>query len=201
MRKRFLVGSKAIFPMVLGYINFINDNTAWAMPSDYANTKEQKRASYKEIKNGIEVEKGFKSEVTIATFKDNPDAVRGKDAYDLYFEEAGAFGTPGLLKASYAASEDCVKDGEIKTGLITIFGTSGDMEEVLQITQICSLIQLSILYYLWRMFGMKMKKVKVGKVGFFHPVHWNLPGFIDEARKFRPSSSQKYNVQGKTKVN
>lgn len=178
--KRFLTGSRAIFPMVLSYVNFINDNTAWSMPSDYANTKEQRKASYKEYKNGIEIEKGFKSELTIATFKDNPDAVRGKDATDIYFEESGAFGTPGLLKSSYAASEDCVKDGEIKTGMITIFGTSGDMEggTADYADMFFNPAKYSLLPFdnVWE----EDEKLKVGRVGFFHPVHWNMPGFVDK---------------------
>lgn len=177
--KRFLTGSNAIFPMVLAYVNFINENTAWVMPSDYINTREQRRASYKEYRNGVELEKGFKSELTIATFKDNPDAVRGKNAKDIYFEEAGAFGTPGLLKASYAASEDCVKDGEIKTGMITIFGTSGDMEggtadyaEMFNNPKRFSMLPME---NIWE----EDERVK-GSVGFFHPVNWNMPGFMDE---------------------
>ena len=177
--KKFLTGPKAIFPMVLAYVNFINDNTAWAMPSDFANTKEQKRASYKEYKNGVELEKGFKSELGIATFKDNPDAVRGRDLLDLYFEESGAFGTPGLLKSSYAASEDCVKDGEIKTGMITVFGTSGDMEggtadyaEMFNNPKRFSMLPME---NIWE----EDERIK-GSVGFFHPVNWNLPGFMDE---------------------
>lgn len=113
---------KGIFTMATNYINFINDNTAWIMPSDYVDRTDHRRASYKEYKNGVQIEKGFKSEIMALTFKDNPDVTRGKDAIDLIIEEAGAFGTPGLLKNCYAASEDTVKDGEIKTGLITIFG-------------------------------------------------------------------------------
>lgn len=177
--KKYLIGAKAIFPMVLSYVNFVNDHTAWTMPSDYINTREQKRASYKEYKNGTELEKGFKSELGIATFQDNPDAVRGRDLVDLYFEESGAFGTPGLLKSSYAASEDCVKDGEIKTGLITIFGTSGDMEggtadysEMFNNPKRFSLLPME---NIWEE-DLKTK----GYVGFFHPVNANMPGFIDE---------------------
>ena len=113
---------KGTMSMALNYINFLNDNTAWNMPSDYINKMDHKKASYKEYKNGVELEKGFRSEIMALTFKDNPDAARGKDAVDIFFEEAGAFGTPELLKQSYAASEDCVKDGDIKTGMITIFG-------------------------------------------------------------------------------
>jgi hypothetical protein len=43
----------------------------------------------------------------------------------LIFEEAGSFGPPGFTKILIEASEDCVMDGDVKTGLITIFGTSG----------------------------------------------------------------------------
>ena len=81
-------------------------------PSDYIKRTDHIRASYTEYKNGIELEKGLKSEIMALTFKDNPDAARGKDALDIFFEESGAFGTPGLLLDSYAASEDCVKDGD-----------------------------------------------------------------------------------------
>lgn len=177
--KKFLY-PKGIFTMATNYIDFINDHTAWGMPSDYINTREHKKASYKEYKNGIEIEKGFKSEMMALTFKDNPDAARGKDAFDIIFEESGAFGTPGLLKDSYSASEDCTKDGNIKTGLITIFGTSGDMEsgtrdyaEMFNNPKRFSLLPFD---NVWE----DEKILQDGLCGFFHPVHWNMPGFYDE---------------------
>lgn len=177
--KKFLY-PKGIFTMATNYLDFINDNTAWGMPSDYINTREHKKASYKEYKNGIEIEKGFKSEMMALTFKDNPDAARGKDAFDIIFEESGAFGTPGLLKDSYSASEDCTKDGEIKTGLITIFGTSGDMEsgtrDYAEMFNNPARFSLLPMNNVWE----DEPALKEGKCGFFHPVHWNMPGFYDE---------------------
>lgn len=177
--KKFLI-PKGIFTMALNYLNFINDHTAWAMPSDYIDRADHKKASYIEYKNGVKTEQGFKSEIFAVTFKDNPDAVRGKDLFDLVFEESGAFGTPGLLKSAYAASEDCVKDGEIKTGLITIFGTSGDMEggtadyaEMFFEPERFSLLPFE---NHWE----EDRALKSSKVGFFHPVHWNMPGFYDD---------------------
>lgn len=115
---------KGLFSMAYDYISFINTNTAWAAPSDVINKPAQGhiKSSYIEYRNGIKVESGFKSEILAITFGDNPDAARGKDAYDFFFEESGAFGTPGLLKDSYFASMDCVKAGSIKTGMITLFG-------------------------------------------------------------------------------
>jgi hypothetical protein len=179
--KKYLYPAKsAIFTMAISSLNFINDSTAWSMPSDYINKQDHRKASYKEYKNGVEVERGFKSELVALTFKDNPDVMRGKDARDVIIEEAGAFGTPGLLKDCYAASEDCVKDGEIKTGLITVFGTSGDMEG--------GTADYAEMFMSPERFGMlpfeDVWEDEAGyestSTGFFHPAHWNLPGFYDK---------------------
>lgn len=176
--KKFLY-PKGTFTMCNRYINFLNDNTAWAMPSDYIKRTDHVKASYTEYKNGIELEKGFKSEIMALTFKDNPDAARGKDAVDIFFEEAGAFGTPGLLLDSYAASEDCVKDGDIKTGMITIFGTSGDLQS--GTADYAHMFfhpeKYSLLPFvdIW-----EEEQDNYGqKIGFFHPVNLNMNGYID----------------------
>ena len=181
--KKFLY-PKGTFTMCTSYINFLNDNTAWAMPSDYIFRADHRKASYKEYKNGIELEKGFKSEIMALTYKDNPDAARGKDAVDIFFEESGAFGTPGLLLDSYAASEDCVKDGDIKTGMITLFGTSGDM--------LGGTADYAHMFFHPEKFGVlpfldEWEDVQnfEQKVGFFHPVNLNMIGYMDE-----PGNSQ-----------
>jgi hypothetical protein len=64
------------------------------------------------------------SELMSLTFSDNPDAARGKDAFDLILKKQVHLDLQ-VCKDSYKASEDCVMDGDVKTGLITIFGTSG----------------------------------------------------------------------------
>jgi hypothetical protein len=179
--KKYLYPAKsAIFTMAVSTLDFMNEHTAWNMPSDYINKQEHRKASYKEYQRGVEVEKGFKSELIALTFKDNPDVMRGKDALDLIIEEAGAFGTPGLLKNCYAASEDCVKDGEIKTGLITIFGTSGDMEggtaDYAEMFMSPERFGLLPMYDNWE----DEPGYEDSSVGFFHPAHWNLPGYYDK---------------------
>ena len=176
--KKFLY-PKGTFTMCSSFINFLNDNTAWAMPSDYIKRTDHIRSSYTEYKNGIELEKGLKSEIMALTFKDNPDAARGKDAIDIFFEESGAFGTPGLLLDSYAASEDCVKDGDVKTGMITLFGTSGDIEG--------GTADYAHMFFHPEKFGLltfedhwEEQQDYNQKIGFFHPVHLNMNGFIDK---------------------
>ncbi len=121
--KEFLY-PKGVFTMAYNNITFVNEHTGWSMPSDVINkpASGQIKASYIEYKNGLRLEKGFKSQILSLTFNDNPNAARGKDAEDIFFEESGAFGQPGLLKQSYAASQDCVMAGAIKTGMITVFG-------------------------------------------------------------------------------
>ena len=169
-----------IFGMAHNNINFINENTGWAMPSDVIDRlgSGHIKASYIQYKNGIKLEKGFKSELIALTFKDNADAARGKDAEEVFFEESGAFGTPGLLKASYKATEDCVMAGAVKTGLITIFGTSGDMSggtadyaDMFGRPQAFDLLPFR---NIWDEDSADMQ------CGFFHPINWNMEGFYDD---------------------
>ena len=171
---------KGIFGMAYENINFINAHTGWAMPSDVIDRLGQGmiKASYIQYNNGIKQEKGFKSEIIALTFKDKADAARGKDAIEMFFEESGAFGKPGLLKQSYKASEDCVMAGAIKTGLITVFGTSGDMTG--------GTYDYADMFSRPSAFGMlPFKNIwdedsEDLSVGFFHPINWNMEGFYDE---------------------
>lgn len=175
--KKFLYPG-GIMTMSKDNVTFVNDTTAWAMPSDYVNKQDHVRASYKEVKNGIELEKGFMSEIQAVTFKDNADALRGKDGEDIFFEESGAFGTPGLLKQSYVATQDCVMDGVVKTGMITIFGTSGDMEG--GTADYADMFSRPEAFGLLPFNNIWDEKMEETTCGFFHPINWNLPGYYDE---------------------
>lgn len=175
--KKFLYPG-GIMTMALNYISFINENTGWTMPSDVVNRTDHIKASYIQYRDGAKLEKGFKSQIMAYTCKDNPDANRGKDALDIAVEEAGAFGTPGLLKSLYKASEDCVKAGDIQTGLITIFGTSGDMEggtaDYADMHSRPLAFDLLPFNNIWDDDSIEQK------VGFFHPINWNMEGFYDD---------------------
>ena len=168
---------RGIFTMTLDYINFINENTAWIMPSDSVNKMDHIRGSYIQYKDGVKIEKGFMSEIMALTCKDNADVNRGKDAVDIMIEEAGAFGTPGLLKSTYKASEDCVMAGAIKTGLITIFGTSGDMES--GTADYADMYTRPLAFGLLPFNNIWDKDSEQNYVGFFHPINWNMEGFYD----------------------
>lgn len=176
--KKFLY-PKGIFSMATNYINFINSNTAWAMPSDAVQRQDHIKASYIEYKNGIKTEQGFKSEIMALSFKDNADAARGKDALDIFFEESGAFGTPGLLTDSYAATVDCVMAGAAKTGMITVFGTSGDMEG--GTADYAKMFNNPAIYGMLPIQNIWDENSSETECGFFHPMQWNLEGgFYDK---------------------
>ena len=125
--KKYLV-PKGLFTMCRAAIDFVNINTAFTTPSDKVDQNVHIRASFTKETRGVKGEHGLMSEVQALTAKDNADVMRGKDAEDIFIEESGAFGTPGLLQSMYAAAEDCVRDGDVKTGMITVFGTSGNLE-------------------------------------------------------------------------
>lgn len=169
-----------LFNMCANYIDFINANTAWTTPSDVVNqpNKGKIKASYIEYIDGVKVEKGFRSQIISLSFKDKPGVARGKDALDVFFEESGKFGVPGLLKKSYAATEDCVKAGSIKTGMITIYGTSGELDsgsvDYADMFSRPEAFDLLPFYNVWD------PKVKTQLTGFFHPVNWNMEGYYDE---------------------
>ena len=166
-----------IFNMTLNYINFINEHTAWTMPSDVVAKQDHIKASYIEYKDGVKLEKGFKSEVQAITFKDNPDAGRGKDAYDIIGEEVGAWGTPGGLKATHSAMLPSVQAGSIKTGMQTYFGTSGDIGGgTADFADMHSRPEAFGFLPFNDIWGENPEKVE----GFFHPVQWNMEGFYDE---------------------
>lgn len=162
---------KGIMAMVNAYISHIDEHTAWRKSRDYVDKIQHKKASYKE--DGIE--KGFKSEITALTFKDNPDAARGKDALEVLFEEAGKFPN---LKASYMATKPALEAGSYTTGQMTIFGTGGDMANGTK--DFADMFYNPTLYDLLSFVNIWDKNAENSRCGFFHPVFWNMEGFYDE---------------------
>ena len=120
---------KGIFNMTMNYINFVNEHTAFRMPSDYVRKQDHIRNSYKTYEDGVEIEKGFMSEVQAISFKDNPQAGVGKDCLDILGEEVGSWGTPGGLKDTVASMLPSVTDGDLRTGMMTLFGTANDISK------------------------------------------------------------------------
>jgi len=172
--KKFLY-PKGTMGMASDYLNFLNEHTAWAKSRDYVDKQDHKRASYRTTVNGTVLEKGYKSEIFALSFKDNPDAARGKDAKILLLEEAGAFPN---LKDAFAAIVPALTAGAYITGQIIIFGTGGDMES--------GTVDFADMFYNPEVYGLLPfiniwdKDAENSTCGFFHPVTWNMEGYYDE---------------------
>jgi hypothetical protein len=113
-----------IMTMALNGLSFLSEHTAWGKKREYVDRQDHVRASYRGKNNGIEFEKGYKSEMMALSFKDRPGAARGKDPYLVIMEEAGEW--DGFL-SSLKATEPSTRDGSTMTGQILAFGTGGDM--------------------------------------------------------------------------
>ena len=172
--KKFLY-PKGTMGMASDYLNFLNEHTGWAKSRDYVDKVDHKKASYAEKKNGITVEKGYQSEIFALTFKDNPDAARGKDGKIFLLEEAGAFPN---LKDSFNAIVPALGAGRFITGQIIIFGTGGDMES--GTVDYADMFYNPIAYRIMPFINIWDENADNTTCGFFHPVTWNMEGFYDE---------------------
>lgn len=192
---------KGLFTMAKSYINFINKHTAWVMPAESINKTDHIKSSYTVKKDGVDIEQGFFSEIMALSANNNSDVNRGSDAYDIFIEESGAFGTPGLLKDLYAASEDCVKAGAIKTGLITIFGTSGDMEKgSVDYADMHGRPQAFDLLPFNNIWDGEHGEHESELCGFFHPIDWNMEGHYDKHGNSDRKSAKELEIKERDKL-
>ena len=173
--KEFLY-PKGTMGMASDYLNFYNEHTAWAKGREYKDVQEHRRASYvSQNEEGIQIEAGYKSSIQAITFKDNPDAARGKDATLLLFEEAGKFPN---LEDSFMATEPTLRDGKFITGQIVIFGTGGDMEN--GTIDFANMFYNPDSYNLLSFENIWDENTEGSSCGFFHPFYWNNTGYYDK---------------------
>lgn len=171
---------KSLYPegtmgMASNYLEYLNKETGWTKGREYVNKVDHKRASFKEIIDGVEIEQGYKSDIMAITFMDNPDAARGKDPRWVLFEEAGAFPN---LEASYTATRPGLRAGKFATGMALIFGTGGDMER--------GTADFAKMFYNPKAYGL-MPFVNIWDANaentscsYFHPFFWNNEGYMDK---------------------
>ena len=172
--KKFLY-PQGTMGMASNYLNFLNTHTGWAKSRDETDKIDHKKASYKTMVNGVTSIKGYESEIFALTFKDNPDAARGKDGKIFLLEEAGAFPN---LKDSFNAIVPALGGGRFITGQIIIFGTGGDMES--GTVDYADMFYNPIAYRLMPFMNIWDENAENTTCGFFHPVTWNMEGFYDD---------------------
>lgn len=172
--KKFLY-PKGTMGMAADYLNFLNEHTGWYKSRDEVDKQDHKRSSYMTNTNGRKIIGGYKSEIFALSFKDNPDAARGKDAKIVLLEEAGAFPN---LKDSYNAIYPALTSGIYITGQIIIFGTGGDMEK--GTADYADMFYNPETYNLMPFMNIWDENAENTTCGFFHPVTWNMEGHYDE---------------------
>lgn len=166
---------KGTMGMASSYLSFYNEHTAWGKAREFVDREEHKKASFRKTKDGLPVEAGYLSEIMAISFKDNPDAARGKDAIDVLFEEAGKF--PNLID-SYNATLPGLTAGKYITGQMMVFGTGGDMESGTK--DFAQMFYNPTEYRLMPFVNIWDSEAKNTRCGFFHPVTWNMEGHYDK---------------------
>lgn len=110
--------------MILDNINFLRNYTEFGKQCN-PDTRDFIKARFKVKIGGLEVWRGYNSEVKQITFKDNEFAAVGLSANWFIMDEAGVF--PNII-SSYNMSEPTIKDGSEYTGVALVFGSAGSME-------------------------------------------------------------------------
>lgn len=108
------------------FMDFIDQNTAFAKKRQKKNTTMHRRASYEIDKEGVKIEKGYKSEIIGVTLKNDPQKARGKRSKLILWEEAGKFKG---LKTAWQVARPSVEDSDgTAFGLMIAYGTGGTDE-------------------------------------------------------------------------
>ncbi len=116
--------SEGTMEFVIENCNFINTHTEFRKQRN-PDTKQYIMSRYLADIGGIKVWKGYQSSVESITFKDKPTAAVGRSATWLILDEAGVF--PNIIEA-HGYSEPLIRDGNIYTGSMLMFGSAGSME-------------------------------------------------------------------------
>lgn len=193
--QKYLIGS-GIVTKAWDFMDFVDQHTAWSKRRHEINKTLHRRASFKEkLEDGTDIIRGFKSEIIGLTFKDNPDAARGKDANLILFEEAGTFNN--LLDA-YERTRPCVEDGIYTTGLIIVFGTGGSEE--------ADFLGLEKMFWEPDAFNMLSfeniwDENMIGtRCSYFVPDYMNKPGFMDEHGNSLQAEAKAYEEEERRKL-
>lgn len=166
--------------MIIDNCNFLNTYTEFRKQRN-PDTRDFIKARFKVNIGGVEVWKGYQSEIREITFKDNEFAAVGQTANWFVMDEAGVF--PNIISA-YNMSEPTIKDGSSYIGVALIFGSAGSMEGGTQ--------------YFYEMF---MDPAKYNMLEFPNPDPNGKPiGWFIPATKGRFGASHKSKQEGKLDI-
>jgi len=163
--------------MAKNMINFINENTDW-VKGTLTDRQDHIKAGYveKDPYSGVNIDKGYKSEILALSFKDAPQKSVGRTAERMLFEEAGDW--PGLMQA-YQRSYPLFKDGNIMIGIPILYGTGGNSKNGTN-------ADFEAMFYNPSSYGLRSyeniyDESAVGEAGWFVDDAWFREPFIDKA--------------------
>jgi len=156
-------------------IDFVDEHTGWRKQRLIDTKSGHIQAGYVDMSTGVPIDKGYLSEIQMLTFQDNPDAARGKDAFKIILEEMGTF--PNAID-TFTTTEPSVKDGDIMTGMLIMYGTSSTKENMT--IPFKEMFYNPDLYNILPFTNIWDKDSKDTECSFFHPVYLNKQGYYDK---------------------
>ena len=170
---KYLIKGNQILSMSKRYLDFLELHTDFGR-GYIKEAIDHIKLGYKKPNEGNK-EFGYQSQIIGVSCMDNPDALAGKDALLIKFEETGKFPN---LKETLDITLSTTEDGSIITGFITLFGTGGTDEAnwaaFEEIYWNPELYNCMVFDNIWSE-GSKGKGV-----GFFYPQSVGDPAFVDE---------------------
>jgi len=171
---KYLIQADGTMTMAKNCVDFFNEHTGFVR-SKLINTKKEQKDGFVEEIAGVNVEKGYKSQIISISCGENPDAIRGKDGTIIYLEEAGKF--PNLIQTVNSTSPT-LEDGIYTTGMMVIFGTGGgkdtnweDFEEIFYTPNAYKMLPIE---NIWD------ENSEGQNCGYFHPDYISKVGFVDK---------------------
>lgn len=119
---KYLTKGGGLFNMAKDRVNFLNRYTDWkkTIAGTGIGSKDELKSEY--IYRNSKVKGGFGSRIVAVTFQKDPSAARGKKPTKIFFDEIGKWSN---LNESLTATIKGLKEGEIITGQVILFGTGG----------------------------------------------------------------------------
>lgn len=162
----------AIYVMTQNAFGHIDSYTDFK--KNYINfSSEQIRIGYRY--QGEKEVRGYDSKIFIVTFRGNPRAATGKKPQLLIVEEAGK--APDLIDF-VTASNAGLREGDISTGVLVIFGTGGGKFEDFEDFE--RIFYQPLKYHCLPFKNIWDEAMESTTCGFFHPRYMNLKPYYDE---------------------
>lgn len=171
----YLIGGDGVLTKCWSQMSFLDNDTPWAKRKQKKNTMSHKRASYIELKEGVEVEKGYLSEIIGKTLGQSSSSARGKRSKLILYEEGGSFKN---LLDSWIVSKPSVMQGRVTYGLRCAYGTGG--EEGPGFEGLRKLFYTPHVYDIYAVHNYWTPGSENNEVGWFQPEYINREGYYDK---------------------